>query len=129
MNEAQVPGLSIAIVNDGKVAWRRGFGVKDIRSKQRVGTQTVFEAASTSKPVFAYAVMKLCERGVMDLDTPLTKYTSGEAYSYLQAVVTRLAGGRVDTNDCGRFETGCRSVRLSHPLMHSCSGTCCGHSE
>jgi hypothetical protein len=36
----------------------------------------VFEAASTSKPVFAYAVMKLCERGVMDLDTPLTHYTS-----------------------------------------------------
>jgi CubicO group peptidase (beta-lactamase class C family) len=36
----------------------------------------VFEAASVSKTVFAYAVMKLCEKGVMNLDTPLTRYTS-----------------------------------------------------
>jgi CubicO group peptidase (beta-lactamase class C family) len=36
----------------------------------------MFEAASMSKPVFAYVVMKLCETGVMNLDTPLTKYTS-----------------------------------------------------
>jgi len=35
----------------------------------------MFEAASMSKPLFAYAVMKLCEKGVMNLDTPLTKYT------------------------------------------------------
>jgi len=41
-----------------------------------VGSDTVFEAASTSKPVFAYAVMKLCERGLMDLGAPLTLYTA-----------------------------------------------------
>jgi len=36
----------------------------------------VFAACSDTKPVFAYAVIKLCEKGVMDLDTPLTRYTS-----------------------------------------------------
>jgi CubicO group peptidase (beta-lactamase class C family) len=40
-----------------------------------VGNDTVFEAGSMSKPVFAYAVLKLSEKGVMDLDTPLTRYT------------------------------------------------------
>ena len=76
MEEALVPGLSLAIIQDGKLFWRRGFGVKNRASKEPVDDDTVFEAASTSKPVFAYAVMKLCEKGVMDLDTPLTKYTS-----------------------------------------------------
>jgi len=76
MEKAKVPGLSIAIIKDAKLFWRRGFGVKDNASKEPVDNDTVFEAASTSKPVFAYAVMKLCERGIMNLDTPLTRYTS-----------------------------------------------------
>jgi CubicO group peptidase (beta-lactamase class C family) len=76
MKEALVPGLSIAIIKDAKLLWCRGFGVKDSASNEPVDNDTVFEAGSTSKPVFAYVVMKLCEKGVMNLDTPLTKYTS-----------------------------------------------------
>src|SRR5260370_11288776 len=76
MQEIFVSGLSIAVVKDGKFQWRRGFGISDSVSKEPVDNDTIFEAASMSKPVFAYAVMKLCEKGVMDLDTPLTKYTS-----------------------------------------------------
>src|SRR2546422_294146 len=70
-----VPGLSIVLIKNGKVRWRRALGVKDSAAKKPVDDDTVFEAASMGKPVFAYAVMKLCERGVLDLDTPLTKYT------------------------------------------------------
>lgn len=76
MQESKVPGLSIATIKDAKVAWRRGFGVKDSASKEPVDNDTLFEAASMSKPVFAHVVMKLCEKGVMNLDTPLTHYTS-----------------------------------------------------
>ena len=76
MEEAKVPGLSIAIIKDGKLFWRGPFGVKDSASRESVDNDTLFEAASVSKTVFAYAVMKLCERGVMNLDTPLTKYTT-----------------------------------------------------
>jgi CubicO group peptidase (beta-lactamase class C family) len=75
LREAKVPGLSIALIKDAKLGWRRGFGVKDGASKEPVDHDTIFEAASMSKPVFAYVVMKLCEKGVMNLDTPLTKYT------------------------------------------------------
>src|SRR5262245_54082163 len=76
MEEAKVPGLSIAIIKDGKLFWRGAFGVKESGSKELVDNDTLFEAASVSKTVFAYAVMKLCEKGVMNLDTPLTKYTT-----------------------------------------------------
>src|SRR5262245_65096280 len=53
MREAKVPGLSIAIIKDANLGWRRGFGVKDIVSKEPVDNNTMFEAASMSKPVFA----------------------------------------------------------------------------
>jgi len=76
MEEAKVPGLSIAIIKDAKLLWRRGFGVKDSASKEPVDNDTVFEPASVSKTVFAYATMKLCEKGAIGLDTPLIKYTS-----------------------------------------------------
>ena len=73
---ANVPGLSIAVVRNAQVAWSRGFGVKSITSKATVETTTLFEAGSVSKTVFAYAVMKLSEKGLLGLDTPLTKYLS-----------------------------------------------------
>jgi CubicO group peptidase (beta-lactamase class C family) len=76
MAETKTPGLSIAIIRDAKLLWRRGFGVRNSASKEPVDHDTVFEAASVSKTVFAYAVMKLHEKGVIKLDTPLTKYTS-----------------------------------------------------
>src|SRR5215510_2561655 len=76
LQEAAVPGASVAVVRDAKLFWRRGFGVAEATSKQRVDPDTVFEAASMSKPIFAYLVLKLCEKGLLDLDTPLTKYTS-----------------------------------------------------
>ena len=76
MAAAHVPGLTIAIVHEGQLFWRRAFGMKSVTAREPVDDDTMFEVASTSKPVFAYAVMKLCERGVMDLDTPLTHYTA-----------------------------------------------------
>jgi len=65
----------MALVADAKLVWKGAFGVKDRTSKIPVDPDTVFEAASVSKTVFAYAVMKLCEKGVLNLDTPLTKYS------------------------------------------------------
>jgi CubicO group peptidase (beta-lactamase class C family) len=74
LRESRLPGLSIAIVRNASVAWRRAFGVRDAASRTPVTNDTMFEAASMSKPVFAYVVMKLVEDGVLDLDAPLTRY-------------------------------------------------------
>jgi CubicO group peptidase (beta-lactamase class C family) len=76
LQESKVPGLSIALISNARIAWRGGFGTKDHASRESVTIDSLFEAASMSKPVFAYAVMKLCEKGVLHLDTPLTRYTS-----------------------------------------------------
>jgi CubicO group peptidase (beta-lactamase class C family) len=74
--ETKMPAVSIAIVRDGRRAWERAFGVKDTGTNEPVDVNTPFAACSDTKPVFAYGVLKLCEKGVLDLDTPLTKYTT-----------------------------------------------------
>jgi CubicO group peptidase (beta-lactamase class C family) len=74
MKKAEIPGLSIAVVMDGKIIWSRGFGIKNTKTGEAVNDDTIFEAASLTKPFFAYAVMKLVEKGELDLDTPLIKY-------------------------------------------------------
>lgn len=74
MKEGDVPGLSLAVINDGKVLWQHGFGVKNAATKEPVTDDTVFEAASLSKPVFAYAALKLADTGKLDLDKPLSQY-------------------------------------------------------
>ena len=75
MRTTNVPGLSLAVFQRGKIVWLRGFGVRDRASGVPVDTGTLFEAASMSKPLFAYVVLKLCEKGTLSLDTPLTHYT------------------------------------------------------
>jgi CubicO group peptidase (beta-lactamase class C family) len=78
MKEASVPGLSVALLRDGELVWQRGFGVKNAQTGEPVADGTVFEAASLSKPVFAYAVLKLVDSGKFDLDKPLTQYLPGQ---------------------------------------------------
>ena len=76
MRARQVPGVSIALIRDARVAWTGHFGVRDRTGGVPVDDATVFSAQSMSKPVFAYRVMKLAEKGVLDLDAPLTRYTA-----------------------------------------------------
>lgn len=76
MAKGAVPGLSIALIRDRTTYWVHGFGVRDAKSGQPVTEETIFEAASLSKPVFAYGVLKLVDQGKLDLDTPLTRYLS-----------------------------------------------------
>lgn len=77
MADGGVPGLSALLIHDNKVFWQRAFGVANAETKQPVTPDTVFEAASLSKPVFAYGVLKLADAGRLDLDTPLVKYLPG----------------------------------------------------
>ncbi|HEY8561119.1 MAG TPA: serine hydrolase [Pyrinomonadaceae bacterium] len=77
MKAADIPGVSIALVRNGKPVWTRGFGVVNSETKEAVREETVFEAASLTKPVFAYAVLKLVDAGKLDLDAPLNKYLPG----------------------------------------------------
>jgi CubicO group peptidase (beta-lactamase class C family) len=69
---SDVPGLSIAVVDSGRVVWARGFGTRNDSARSPVDTATIFEAASLSKPVVAYLALRLADRGTLDLDRPLS---------------------------------------------------------
>ena len=64
----KTPGVSIAVVDKGKIDWARGYGVTDIDKNTAVDTQTLFQAASISKPLTAMAVLKLVQSGKLNLD-------------------------------------------------------------
>ncbi|GGG90091.1 hypothetical protein GCM10007415_25600 [Parapedobacter pyrenivorans] len=74
MDSLDVPGMSVAILNEGKVVYCKGFGFADIAKKKKVTATTFFEAASMSKPVFSYYVLTLAKEGKIDLTRPLYKY-------------------------------------------------------
>lgn len=72
MRQANVPGMSVALIRDGRIYWQESFGMKDAR--QPVTDGTTFEAASLSKVVFAAIVLTLAGQGKIELDAPLTRY-------------------------------------------------------
>ncbi len=74
MEWANVPGLAIAILKDGKLAWSRGFGVVKAGESIPVGTDTIFPAASLSKPLVAYAILRMRDDKVIDINRPLWSY-------------------------------------------------------
>src|ERR1043165_203596 len=57
----QIPGVSIAVVNDGRVEWARAYGLKDATTKKPVTTETLFQPGSISNPGAALAALKLVD--------------------------------------------------------------------
>ena len=71
MRYFHVPGVSIAVVDDFKLAYAAGFGVNEFGGSTRVDTTTLFLAGSISKPVFASGALRLVEQGKLSLDTDI----------------------------------------------------------
>lgn len=69
-----VPGVSIAIMQNGHIAWTLAHGVKDLTTGQPVDNNTVFQAGSISKPAFAAVLMKYREIHGLDLDTDVNSF-------------------------------------------------------
>jgi CubicO group peptidase (beta-lactamase class C family) len=74
MERFHIPGVSVAVIHNGRIEWAKGYGVADVESGQPVDTGTVFQAASISKPVFAMAVVKLEQDGRLSLDADVNSY-------------------------------------------------------
>ncbi len=68
-----LPALSIALVDDQKVVWARGYGFADPQAKTPATSDTVYRVGSVSKLFTDLAVMQLVERGALDLDAPITR--------------------------------------------------------
>ena len=95
-----VPGVSVAVINDGKLEWARGYGVVETNKPQAVTTNTPFQAASISKPVSAMAALALVQAGKLSLD---------------DEVNDKLASWRVPENEF----TKDKKVALRRLLTHS----------
>jgi CubicO group peptidase (beta-lactamase class C family) len=96
----KVPGVSIAVINDYKVEWARSYGVKDVETNELVTTETLFQAASISKPVTAMTALKRVEQGKIALD---------------QNINDKLTSWKLPDNEF----TAKRKVTLANLLSHT----------
>jgi CubicO group peptidase (beta-lactamase class C family) len=103
MDSIKMPGLSIAIINDSKIVYHNTFGVSNIQNQEPVTKETIFEAASLSKPLFAYFVMKMVEQRKLDLDEPI--------YPYLEPI---FQPGIIDSVSFEDYKTITPRMVLSH---------------
>ncbi|MEW7292097.1 serine hydrolase domain-containing protein [Aquimarina sp. 2304DJ70-9] len=74
IDSLNMPGLSIAFINDDNIVYHNALGVKNNETQEKVDHATMFDAASMSKTVFSFFVMKMVDDGLLDLDTPLYTY-------------------------------------------------------
>ena len=101
LERGDVPGLSVAYIHKGSVIWHKGFGITSTKTKIPVTDNSVFEAASLSKPVVAYAVMKLVDEGRLDLDKPLIQYLSAPYPGVYDARINRVTARHVLSHTSG----------------------------
>jgi CubicO group peptidase (beta-lactamase class C family) len=74
MKGAEVPGAGIVMINNGKIAFAKGYGLRDKEKNLPLTENTVMSGASFTKAVFAYLAMKLVDKRVLDLDKPVYGY-------------------------------------------------------
>ncbi|MEW6127345.1 MAG: serine hydrolase domain-containing protein [Acidobacteriota bacterium] len=86
MAKENIPGMSVAVVVDKKLAWMNGYGLADLENYIPAKASTMYRLASISKTITSTAVLQLAERGKLDLDAPVQKYCS--AYPQKQWTVT-----------------------------------------
>jgi CubicO group peptidase (beta-lactamase class C family) len=74
MEQANMPGFAIAVVENQKIVYAAGFGVKNLSTREPISAQSLFHMASITKPFVASSIMQLWEKGKLDLDAPVVKY-------------------------------------------------------
>lgn len=71
MTRLNVPGVSVAVIRDHQIHWAKGYGIADVATGAPVNIETMFQAASISKPVAAMAVLRAVQDGLFTLDTDI----------------------------------------------------------
>lgn len=69
----KVPGIAVAVIRDGKIAWIQSIGYADLATKKPVIQETIFNVGSISKLISSWGFMQLAERGLVKLDDPVEK--------------------------------------------------------
>lgn len=70
----KVPGTAVAVIRDGKIAWKQSIGYADLARKKPITSETIFNIGSISKLVSSWGFMQLTERGLLQLDDPVDQF-------------------------------------------------------
>lgn len=94
LKELGIPGVSIAVLNEGKIEWAKGYGMADVSESRPVTSETLFLAGSISKPVAALRAHQLVEEGKLHLDSNINHYLKSwklpeNAFTVKEKVTTR----------------------------------------
>jgi CubicO group peptidase (beta-lactamase class C family) len=116
-----VPGLSAAIVSNGRIIWEAGFGFQDVENQIPATPATPYRTASITKTFASMLLMRCVERGTLNLDTPIRNYTSGIADS--RVTVRHLFTHTSQSSPPGEkyLYSGDRYSYLT-PVVQSCDG-------
>ena len=90
MQEWHVPGLAIAVVENGAITEQRAHGIANLETATPMTTGAVFELASVTKPITATAVMMLVEEGKVSLDAPISTYIDATPAAWAPITVRQL---------------------------------------
>lgn len=95
MARFHVPGVSIAVIRDRQIHWAKGYGLADTETGMPVNAETMFQAASMSKPVAAMGVLRAVQEGLFTLDDDVNRILTswrlpGDEFTRQQPVTPRM---------------------------------------
>jgi hypothetical protein len=103
-----IPGCNIALVRDSEVVWTKAYGYADVASGRAMTTDTPMSVQSITKSVTAWGVIRLAEKGLLDLDAPVSQFLT--SWEFPQS---GYPTEKITTRQCGLG------------VRHSCSLLCC----
>jgi len=116
MDDADVTGLSIALVDDQQVVWAQGFGYEDRAADIKATPDTVYHLGSIAKVFTATAAMQLAEQGKLDIDQPLQKYLPGFSIKSRYGDTGGITPRNIMTHHSGLPGYWVRGMSERHPL-------------
>jgi CubicO group peptidase (beta-lactamase class C family)/D-alanyl-D-alanine dipeptidase len=99
MADKHLPGMSIALVDDQRIVWARGFGLENVRDSVPATAQTVYRVGSVSKLFTDIAVMQLVEQGKLNLDASVKTYLP-------EFAPTNIFGGEITLRELMSHRSG-----------------------
>ena len=90
MQELHIPGLSMAVVKEGRIVKATGYGMANLETNTPATPETVYKTASLSKPFIATAVMLLMQEGKIGLDDKVSEYLEGSPESWKEITIRHL---------------------------------------